>query len=65
MKISPITELSWRRISQILFTVLVLWIGIEFIIFVHQLETGQPVTITRPPGVEAFLPIASLMSLRY
>ena len=65
MKISPLTEFSWRRISQILFTVLVLWIGIEFIIFVHQLETGQPVTITRPPGVEAFLPIASLMSLRY
>ena len=55
----------YRRLVQFGFLAVTIWIGIEFIIFVHQLETGQPVTVNRPPGVEAFLPIASLMALKY
>ncbi|GAB4370907.1 MAG: 4Fe-4S binding protein [Calditrichia bacterium] len=55
----------YRRWVQAGFLAVTLWIGIEFIIFVHQLETGQIPTISRPPGVEAFLPISALISLKY
>ncbi len=54
-----------RRIVQFLFLFLILWIGIEFYLFVEQLRTGGPVTITRPPGVEGFLPISALINLKY
>jgi hypothetical protein len=33
--------------------------------FVNQLERGVVPTVTRPPGIEAFLPISSLISLKY
>jgi polyferredoxin len=54
-----------RRSIQIAFTLLTIWIGIEFYVFVTQLEGGGYPTIGRPPGVEAFLPISALMSLKY
>jgi polyferredoxin len=40
-------------------------IGIKFTLFVGQLEKGMTPTISRPPGIEAFLPISSLISLKY
>ncbi len=55
----------FRRWIQIGFFLVTLWIGLEFILFVHQLEKGLVPTISRPPGVEAFLPISALISLRY
>jgi len=55
----------YRRIVQFGFLALTLWIGIEFIIFVHQLENGTLPTIARPAGVEAFLPISALISFKY
>ena len=33
--------------------------------FVNHLERGVVPTVTRPPGIEAFLPISSLISLKY
>jgi len=33
--------------------------------FVNQLEDGMWPTVSRPPGIEAFLPISSLISLKY
>ncbi|PJA26617.1 MAG: FeS-binding protein [candidate division Zixibacteria bacterium CG_4_9_14_3_um_filter_46_8] len=54
-----------RRMVQIAFLLITLWIGIEFAIFVSQLEKGGHPTISRPPGVEAFLPISALISLKY
>jgi hypothetical protein len=39
--------------------------GVQFSIFVNQLEHGIYPTVTRPPGIEAFLPISSLISLKY
>ncbi|MBN2365580.1 MAG: 4Fe-4S binding protein [Calditrichaeota bacterium] len=57
--------LIYRRLTQIIFLILVLWIGLEFIIFVHQLERGATPSIQRPLGVEAFLPISALISLRH
>jgi polyferredoxin len=39
--------------------------GVEFHAFYAQLLSGATVTATRPPVVEAFLPISALMSLKY
>lgn len=59
-------EYQWLRpIVQGAFLVLVLLIGAQFILFVRQLEQGREVTVPRPPGVEAFLPISALISLKY
>ncbi len=58
---------SWlkpRLAVQTGFFILIIWIGWEFVHFVDLLRTGSPVSITdRPPGVEGFLPISSLMEL--
>ncbi|MEW6744704.1 MAG: 4Fe-4S binding protein [Planctomycetota bacterium] len=60
----PRSHVSLRRLVQGAFASLCLWIGVEFVIFVRCLESGgagdPPL---RPPGVEGFLPISSLMSL--
>jgi polyferredoxin len=43
-----------------------LWIGVEFYLFTTFLESGGNSTFyERPPGVEGFLPISSMMSLYY
>ena len=55
----------YRKVVQFIFLFVTLWIGLEFIIFVNQLDQGQLPTQIRPPGVEAFLPISALMSLKY
>jgi len=55
----------YRKIVQYLFLATVVLIGIKFTIFVSQLENGIRPTVTRPPGIEAFLPISSLISLKY
>jgi polyferredoxin len=57
---------KWRLTIQIGFALLCIWIGVEFYFFVEHLETaGQAGSSYRPPGVEGFLPISSLMSLYY
>ncbi len=53
-----------RHLVQGGFLLTVLWIGWEFVRWVHGLEVGRVVG-ERPPGVEAFLPIAALLSLRH
>ena len=54
-----------RRMIQYGFLVLTLWIGYRFALFVGQLEQGGDPLVARPPGVESFLPISSLISLKY
>ena len=55
-----------RLISQLFFLFLTIWIGIEFFFYYNFLYTeGKTFYIPRPPGVEAFLPISSLMNLLY
>ncbi len=57
---------KWRLIVQIAFALLCIWIGVEFHFFVKYLESGGAAAfVSRPPGVEGFLPISSLMSLYY
>jgi polyferredoxin len=55
----------WRRVIQTGFVLITIWIGFEFVLFVRQLQQGQIPSISRPPGVEAFLPISALISLKY
>ena len=54
-----------RRWFQLAFLALNAWIGTEFYLFVRYYETGGRFgTRSRPPGVEGWLPIASLMNLK-
>ncbi len=55
-----------RRAVQTAFLLLILWIGVQFWAFVRYYLSGGPTTyFHRPPGVEGFLPISSLMGLKY
>jgi polyferredoxin len=57
---------KYRFLVQSLFAALCLWIGIEFYIFIRFLESGGMTAFySRPPGVDGFLPISSLMSFYY
>jgi len=58
-------RIEWaRHLVQAGFLLTVLGIGWEFVRWVHGLETGRLMG-ERPPGVEGFLPIAALLSLRH
>jgi polyferredoxin len=55
-----------RLYIQAGFLVLILWIGYEFYGFVQYYQSGGETSyFTRPPGVEGFLPISALISLKY
>jgi polyferredoxin len=48
------------------FGLLCVWIGVEFALFVRWGTTGGAAPLVeRPPGVEGFLPISALISLKY
>jgi polyferredoxin len=54
-----------RHGVQLAFLALNVWIGVQFYLFVRYYETGGlSVWASRPPGVEGWLPIASLMNLK-
>lgn len=60
----PVTTL--RLIVQWCFLFWVIGIGIRFGMFVNAVGSGANVsTVSRPPGVEGFLPIGALTSLKY
>jgi hypothetical protein len=63
MKTLPIQPV--RKIVQYSFLALIVLIGVQFALFVNQLEKGLLPTVTRPPGIEGFLPISSLISFKY
>ena len=51
---------------QILFAILNLWIGVQFYFWVRWAESGgRAVEVSRPAGVEGWLPIEGLMQLKY
>lgn len=55
----------WRLLVQWLFFGWCLFLGIQFGLFVRHFETmGRTGYYPRPPGVEGFLPIGSLISLK-
>lgn len=57
-------HLSIRHIVQILFAAVVLYIGITFMVFIKQLANSSITYMSRPAGVEAFLPISALVGLK-
>jgi polyferredoxin len=55
-----------RSSVQLAFALLCLWIGIEFYLFVKWgFSGGNGIFVSRPSGVEGFLPISALISLKY
>ena len=55
-----------RFTVQILFAALNLWIGVQFYLWVHWAESGgRALEVSRPAGVEGWLPIEGLMQLKY
>ena len=50
---------------QLFFTAITVWVGVQFVMWVRYFESGgTTVRVERPDGVEAWLPIASLMNLK-
>ncbi|MFN7924830.1 MAG: 4Fe-4S binding protein [Bryobacteraceae bacterium] len=60
------SAVSIRHLVQYSFLALNVWIGVQFYLWVRYHETGgQTLAVDRPPGVEGWLPIASLMNWKY
>jgi polyferredoxin len=53
-----------RRVVQGGFLLLVVWLGVQFALWALAYTGGRMPTVPRPAGVEGFLPISALMSLR-
>lgn len=65
-RIAPDHSQAWRRLVQGLFLALNVWLGIQFVLFVRYFESGgNSLHVSRPPGVEGWLPISGLMNLKY
>src|SRR5574337_373 len=55
-----------RHGFQAVFLLLNVWLGGQFYFWVRQFEVpGSPMSVTRPAGVEGWLPIAGLMNVKY
>jgi hypothetical protein len=55
-----------RRGYQLAFLLMNVWLGGQFYLWVRHHETaGQSAYVSRPPGVEGWLPIAGMMNLKY
>lgn len=55
----------WRQLIQWLFLGWCVFLGVQFGMFVRHFETkGMTGYFPRPPGIEGFLPIGSLVSLK-
>lgn len=64
-KTFPFAATRWRLTIQWLFLGWCLFLGVQFGLFVRHFETsGTSGYYPRPPGVEGFLPIGSLVSLK-
>ena len=54
-----------RLAVQLGFSAIAIWVGIQFYMWVRFYEThGATMKVSRPPGVEAWLPIAALMNTK-
>src|SRR5690349_19021112 len=55
-----------RRAFQFGFLLLNIVLGLKFYLWVRSFESVRPVAkVTRPAGIEGWLPIAGLMNLKY
>ena len=54
-----------RLAVQLGFSAIAIWVGVQFYLWVRFYEThGSTMRVSRPPGVEAWLPIAALMNTK-
>src|SRR5919198_3714979 len=56
---------SLRRGYQFAFLLMNVWLGGQFYLWVRHYETGTSAYVSRPAGVEGWLPIAGMMNLKY
>lgn len=63
--LNAVTQRHIRVIVQSLFCFILIFIGFKFYRFVSILEAGVIPDFDRPAGVEAFLPISALVSLKH
>jgi len=60
----------WRRLPALRWAVqgaylaFLVAVGLEFLVFYRQATGGGPLSASRPPAVEAFLPISALVGLK-
>lgn len=55
-----------RRLIQYGFFLTVIWIGVQFYLWHKYFVTGgASAYVSRPPGVEGFLPLSALINLKY
>ena len=54
-----------RRVVQGVVLVVVLAIGVQFTVWVSAHRAGVQPTVSRPPGVEGFLPIGAMLAARH
>jgi len=55
-----------RSSTQLAFALLCLWIGADFFLFMRWgMSGGGETLVSRPPGVEGFLPISALLGVKY
>ena len=59
------SDVPLRQLVQLLFLAATLAVGIQFYLFSAQAAGGGNISIARPPGVEAFLPLSALIGLKY
>ncbi|MCL4783202.1 MAG: 4Fe-4S binding protein [Bryobacterales bacterium] len=65
-RIDPNRSQRYRRATQFAFVLLNVWICTEFLLFVRQFEGySLPFPVSRPAGVEGWLPIMGLMQTKY
>ncbi len=65
-RVSADRSQQFRRFVQAFFLVLNGWLGVQFYLWVRSFEIGAPASqVSRPPGVEGWLPIAGLMNAKY
>lgn len=53
-----------RLTVQVFFAAVAIFTGWNFVVFVHSIEAGKEIA-SRPPGVEAFLPLSGLVGLKF
>ncbi|HBO22828.1 MAG TPA: electron transporter YccM [Providencia sp.] len=57
---------TWRKATQLLLLVINIYIGVTFYYWVRYYESGGTTFfMSRPGGIEGWLPIAGLMNLKY
>lgn len=65
-RMDPNRSQRYRRATQLGFVLLNTWICAEFLLFVRQFEGyAAPFAVSRPAGVEGWLPIMGLMQTKY